>query len=241
MAILIVEDNPVNAKLLQLMLENHGYQTVSARNGADALARLAAQGPIELIITDYMMPEMDGLELIGKVRALPTFKDIPIMMASAHSDIDTVSKVKSLGCDSFLVKPIHRKEFIKRVEHHIKESPVALRDKNYMMNKLNMDPAEYDSLASMFAAQLAAIMPNVVLEQGESEENVSENLGQLLKEVAESAAILGADKFMLLYAQYKGSNQPTRSQCPAILRSLQELDAALMVYVKPPGKTDARH
>ena len=62
MAILIVEDNPVNAKLLQLMLENHGYQTVSARNGADALARLAAQGPIELIITDYMMPEMDGLE-----------------------------------------------------------------------------------------------------------------------------------------------------------------------------------
>lgn len=239
MAILIVEDNPVNAKMLQLVLKNHGYQTVLARNGIEALSRLAAHVAIELIITDFMMPEMDGLELIGKVRALPTGKDIPIIMASAHSDIDTVSKAKRLGCNGFLVKPIDRKQLIKRVEHHIKESPLVLRGKNHMLYKLNIKPEEYDSLASMFATQLAAIMPNVVLEQGESEEKISENLGQLLKELAESAAILGADRFILLHEKYKENNLPTRSQCQSILKSLQELDMALMAHVKALPKTDA--
>ena len=241
MAILIVEDNPVNAKLLQLTLEQHGYQTVSARNGTEALAKLAEHVAIKLIITDYMMPEMDGLELIGKIRALPALKDIPILIASAHSDMNIVIKAKNLGCNGFLVKPIDRKKLTERVTHLLKDFPLVLRNKNCMMNKLNMKPAEYDDLASQFAAQLTDIMPNVVLEQGDSEEHVSEHLGQLLKGLAESATLLGAEEFVRVYAKYKGSGQPTRSQCLVIMRSLQELDAALMVDVNPPGKTDARH
>jgi len=238
MAILIVEDNPVNAKLFQLTLEQHGYQTVSARNGTEALAKLAEHVAIDLIITDYLMPEMDGLELIGKIRALPALKDIPILIASARSDVNIVSKAKSLGCNGFLVKPIDRKELIERATHLVKDSPLVLRDKNYMMKKLNMEPAEYDDLVSIFATQLTDIMPNVVLEQGDSGEQVSENLGRLLKELAESATLLGAEKFVRVYEKYKGSGQPTRSQCQAILKSLQELDSALMVYAKPSPKTD---
>ena len=71
-SILIVEDNPVNARLLALMLHAQGYQTVMARNGREALATVAETQDIQLIITDYMMPEMDGLEFIVKVRALPS-------------------------------------------------------------------------------------------------------------------------------------------------------------------------
>ncbi len=241
MAILIVEDNPINAKLFQLALEQHKYQTVSARNGTEGLAKLAEHVAIELIITDYMMPEMNGLELIEKIRASPALKDIPILIASAHSDMNIVSKAKSLGCNGFLVKPIDRKQLIERVTHLLKDSPLVLRDKNYMMNKLNMEPAEYDDLASIFAAQLKDIMPNVVLEQEDSEEKVSENLGRLLKELTESATLLGAEKFVRVYQKYTGSTLPTRSQCQAILKSLQELDSALMAYVKPSPKTDALH
>ena len=71
-SILIVEDNPVNARLLALMLHAQGYQTVMTRNGREALATVAETQDIQLIITDYMMPEMDGLEFIVKVRALPS-------------------------------------------------------------------------------------------------------------------------------------------------------------------------
>ncbi|THJ24813.1 MAG: response regulator [Nitrospira sp. CG24E] len=102
---------------------------------------------IELIVTDYMMPEMNGLELIEKVRAMPAMKDIPILMAWAHSDMSIVSKAKSLGCNGFLVKPIDRKQLIERVTHLLKDPPLVPRDKNYMMNKLNMEPGEYDDLA----------------------------------------------------------------------------------------------
>src|SRR4030065_2993616 len=90
MSILIVEDNPVNARLLVLMLHAQGYQTVVARNGKEALASVAETSDIQLIITDYMMPEMDGLEFIEKVRALPTFTNVPILVSSAHGDLDTV-------------------------------------------------------------------------------------------------------------------------------------------------------
>jgi CheY-like chemotaxis protein len=76
MSILIVEDNPVNARLLALMLQAQGYQTVVARNGKEGLTTVSETPDIQLIITDYMMPEMDGLEFIVKVRALPAFNQI---------------------------------------------------------------------------------------------------------------------------------------------------------------------
>ncbi|THJ24814.1 MAG: hypothetical protein CAF45_004560 [Nitrospira sp. CG24E] len=84
-------------------------------------------------------------------------------------------------------------------------------------------------------------MPNVELEQQGSEEKVSENLGRLLKELAESASLLGAEKFAGMYQKYTGSTLPTRSQCQAILKSLQALDSAPMVYAKPSPKTDVAH
>ncbi len=76
MSILIVEDNPVNARLLALMLQAQGYQTVVARNGKEGLTTVSETPDIQLIITDYMMPEMDGLEFIVKVRTLPAFNQI---------------------------------------------------------------------------------------------------------------------------------------------------------------------
>ncbi|MEI8014439.1 MAG: response regulator [Nitrospira sp.] len=114
MAILIVEDNPVNARLLVLMLKAQGYQTVVARNGKEGLTVLAETPDLQLIITDYMMPEMDGLEFIVKVRALPAFRDVPILVASAHADLETVKRVQAVQCQGFLVKPIDKQQLIKR-------------------------------------------------------------------------------------------------------------------------------
>ena len=94
MSILIVEDNPVNARLLSLMLQEQGYQTVTAENGKDALKKISEIADVQLIITDYLMPEMDGLEFIVKVRALPTFNHAPILVSSAHGDLETVKRVQ---------------------------------------------------------------------------------------------------------------------------------------------------
>lgn len=232
MTILIVEDNPINARLLVLMLQAAGYQTVVARNGKEGLAMLASTQDIQLIITDYMMPEMDGLEFIERVRALPAFNDIPILVVSAHADLGTVKRVQGLQCDGFLVKPIDKQDLLKRVEQVLRSQPQVLLGKRKIMERLDLGLAEYNDLIKAFAAQLAEAMPTVVLEQGDVDEPISDNLHRLLKELAESAAVLGADQFALLYAKYLGRSLPARSQCSALLKALQELDAALLAYLQ---------
>jgi hypothetical protein len=86
-------------------------------------------------------------------------------------------------------------------------------------------------------------MPIMVLEKGESEENVSENLGQLLRELVESAGILGAERFARLHASCIGSGRLTRVHCGIFIQGLQELERALGAYaqVQPnvPRRTDA--
>ena len=234
MSILIVEDNPVNARLLALMLHAQGYQTVMARNGKEALATVAETQDFQLIITDYMMPEMDGLEFIVKVRALPSCSHIPIIVASAHADLETVKRVQSLQCAGFLVKPIDKQQLIKRVEDLIRAQPVVLLAKQNTMDRLGLELTEYHELVHAFAAQLAAIIPIVVLEHGDADEPISENLSRLLKDLAESASMLGAEKFFWLYSKGLGGGWPVRSHCPALLKALQELERALMVYGQSP-------
>lgn len=227
MSILIVEDNPINAKLIELALHAKGYETLSAKNGAEALAMLWSPNDVELIITDYMMPEMNGLEFIARVKELPSCKAIHIIMASAYSNLETVKRAKELGCADFLVKPIDKAQLIERVTHMLKGAPIVLKEKALVMRTLDIGSEEYDDFAKMFAAQLAVAMPLVESEQQESEETISEQVGYMLKELAESAAFLGGEKFVGLYSKYKVENQLVRSKCTELLRALQELAAAL--------------
>jgi CheY-like chemotaxis protein len=227
MAILIVEDNPVNARLLALMLKAQGYQTVVARNGKEGLTVMAETPDLQLIITDYMMEEMDGLEFIAKVRALPAFRDVPILVSSAHADLETVKRVQTVQCQGFLVKPIDKQQLIKRVEDLVRSQSVVLRSKLKTMEKLDIGLEEYNDLVNTFAAQLTATIPIVVLEQGDSDEPISQSLGRLLTELAESAVILGAEKFFLLFSKNMGQGLPARSKCPALLNVLQELEREL--------------
>lgn len=241
MAILIVEDNPVNAQLIALSLKGNSYQTVLARNGREALTALEGKEPIDLIITDFSMPEMDGLELVAKVREMPAFNNIPILIASAHTDLETVTHAKNLGCDGFLSKPIEKQMLLKRVSQLVKGEPSVLRSKQYVMHKLSISPEEYDSLARPFVTQLSSTIPIVVLEQGDPNEPVSTNLAQLLKELAESANILGADKFSRMYERISKSPSLTRSHCLTLQHTLQELEGALNAFLRSSPLPDVKN
>lgn len=118
-----------------------------------------------------------------------------------------------------------------RVAQIMRSQPLVLRGKQITMDRLNIGLVEYNELINRFAAQLAATLPIVVLEQEESETPISESLGRLLKELAESAAPLGADKFLLLYSKSMGLTLPARSHCSSWLQALQELDRFLLAYI----------
>ncbi|SIT45560.1 Response regulator receiver protein (fragment) [Paraburkholderia ribeironis] len=81
-SILLVDDEPEILAAWRLILEDEGYQVRCASNGAEALERAASNVP-DLVITDWMMPVMDGAELYRRLRALPQLADVPVLVHSA--------------------------------------------------------------------------------------------------------------------------------------------------------------
>jgi two-component system cell cycle response regulator len=102
--ILIVEDSPTQTKLLRLILEENGYIVDSALNGVKALECVRTKKP-DLIITDIVMPEMDGFALCKTLKSDPDLRLIPIMLLTSLSDPQDVIKGLQAGADNFLTKP----------------------------------------------------------------------------------------------------------------------------------------
>lgn len=236
MAILIVEDNPVNAKLLVVMLRGAGFQCEVVGNGSEALTMLSEMAEIQLVITDYMMPAMDGLELIEKIRAMPQFNHIPILIASAHADLETVKRAQRIRCDGFLVKPIDKQQLLNRVGELLQSKPHVLLDKWIIVGKLDVSPGEYDELVTMFSNQVSAAMKAVALEQSDLDEPISESLKKLLMELCDSASMLGANRFVQLYSAYKGNGGVTKAHCRLLLQTLQQLEMALTTQMSSEPK-----
>ncbi len=112
--ILVVDDNPLNVKLLAAKLAKDYYVVSTAENGVAAL-RLMAEDPPDIVLLDVMMPEMDGFETCKQMKADPATKHIPVVMVTALSD--TTDRVKGLeaGADDFLTKPINDTALMARV------------------------------------------------------------------------------------------------------------------------------
>ena len=102
--ILIVEDSPTQAKLLRLILEENGYTVDSATNGIKAFECVRIKQP-DIIITDIVMPEMDGFALCKALKTDPALKHIPVMLLTSLSDPQDVIKGLQAGADNFLTKP----------------------------------------------------------------------------------------------------------------------------------------
>lgn len=102
--ILIVDDEPFNVDYLEQELEELGYETVSAVNGYDALDKVESESP-DLILLDIMMPILDGFEVLSRLKATPATRDIPVIVISAHSDLNSIVKGIQLGAEDYLPKP----------------------------------------------------------------------------------------------------------------------------------------
>lgn len=114
--ILIVEDSLTQALQLQYLLEKNGYSVVAARHGREALDHLQGHEP-SLIISDIVMPEMDGYELCTHIRADERLKDIPIILLTALSDPHDVIRALECGADNFVTKPYNESFLLSRIRN----------------------------------------------------------------------------------------------------------------------------
>lgn len=115
--ILAVDDEPNIVRLIQVNLERHGYQVETANNGVQALEKIRANKP-DLVVSDVMMPEMDGFELLSTIKRDPALEDLPIIMLTAKTQDKNVMEGYSRGADMYLTKPFNPAEllaFVKRI------------------------------------------------------------------------------------------------------------------------------
>ncbi|MCB0412356.1 MAG: response regulator [Bdellovibrionales bacterium] len=104
----VVEDSDVNRRVLVHLLRKMGYEVAEYENGMkawEALNASDAQVPVA-IFSDIMMPELDGLSLLKKLREESAYKTVPFVLLTALSDKDSIVKAKSLLVDGYLLKPI---------------------------------------------------------------------------------------------------------------------------------------
>ena len=136
----VVEDDKNLKKLMVTYLKKNNYTTFEARNGIQALDIIDKQY-IDLVISDIMMPEMDGYELLNELRIANY--EIPIMLITAKSDISDKKQGFILGADDYMVKPIDMEEMVLRVSVLLKRAKSANKRKIILRDLI----IDYDQLS----------------------------------------------------------------------------------------------
>jgi two-component system, chemotaxis family, chemotaxis protein CheY len=116
MRFLIVDDSSTMRRIIINTLNKLGHQDVQeAGNGKEGLDRLTA-GPVDMIITDWNMPEMSGIEFIRAVRATATVKDVPVLMVTTNAAKDDIVEALKAGVNSYVVKPFTPETMREKIE-----------------------------------------------------------------------------------------------------------------------------
>lgn len=119
-SILVVDDSESIRELISNTLENAGYQVTKGCNGVDGLVQIKKMDKVALVITDLFMPEMDGIDMIRKIRTMDDYKYIPILMLTTESHMDKKIEAKKAGVTGWMVKPFEEEKLLKIVRKIIR-------------------------------------------------------------------------------------------------------------------------
>ena len=114
--LLVAEDEPHIRRILVTLLEAAGFQVDVARNGEEALERLREEVRYDMVLTDLLMPETTGLELLEAIRGMPERRDTPVIVLTAKGQDTDRDRAFSLGAADFITKPFSPKKLLNRVD-----------------------------------------------------------------------------------------------------------------------------
>ncbi len=137
--ILIVEDDKNTRKLLDTILSNHGYHTITATNGEEAL-EILDHNHVDLIVLDIMMPVMDGYELTRVLR--DSGSQLPMLMLSAKQNVADIKQGFVVGIDDYLTKPFDFEELLLRIKALLRRSKIVAENK-LVVGSITLDYSSY--------------------------------------------------------------------------------------------------
>ena len=113
--ILVVEDNPLNLKLVRVVLQPAGYDVIEAQSGEEAL-RVAQEDPPDLVLMDLQLPGIDGTETLHRLRQGPLARDVPVIAVTAFAMAEDRQRAALAGFDGYVEKPISVRELPGQIE-----------------------------------------------------------------------------------------------------------------------------
>ncbi len=117
--VLVVEDNELNMKLFEDLLQTQGYRVLSAAHGLDALSLVRQHRP-DLVVMDIQLPEISGLEITQVMKADPTLRHIPVIAVTAFAMKGDEERMLRGGCSAYIAKPISVAQFLETVKRFLK-------------------------------------------------------------------------------------------------------------------------
>jgi len=147
--ILIVDDEPSALVLLDMILKRDNYAVRKATTGKEALRLLDREDEqdCELIVTDIRMPEMDGRELVAKLRASPRTASIPVIMCTSLSDRGTVVALVGQGVRDYIVKPVTATTLLQKVHAVLDREEPIMEPRSRTISRLEITAGEYMPMA----------------------------------------------------------------------------------------------
>jgi len=225
-SLLVVEDNTISLRMLEVLLQSNGYTVVTAKTGKQALLRLEEREDIQMVLTDLIMPEMDGLQLLDELGRHPRWKTLPVIVLTSLNDADTVRRVVQAGCRNYLVKPLKEEIVIPKVKALLAGAPgvvkpAPLKAKFQVLKDRGFEPEQYDQLFEAFHGQVREASAAVA---GASAVTAEDAVGAGVLALRDGADILAQGRLPALLEGFR-----SRGSCdPEILREvLHELLAAM--------------
>ncbi len=227
MNILVVEDNPVTMTILKANLAKKGYNILKAYNGKHAIGVIDhAAKPVDIIITDIMMPEMDGFEFIDHIKKQERYKDIPIIMCTAVKDLEYVQKAKKLGIRHYTLKPLVMKNLFARIEE------ILIEDSSKALEMIQ-DTEVNESVSKEIALSFSKLVEDKIsFLENQNIDKDSEELSQKLSDLKEAAENFGTKWITkiidnLEMVQVEQNGKLDTDQRFSLLRELKKLHAIL--------------
>lgn len=227
MNILIVEDNPVTMTILKANLQKKGYTIQKAYNGKHAIGVIKnTEKPIDIIITDVMMPEMDGFTFVSQLKKQEKYKDIPIIMSTAVKDLEYVSKAKELGIRHYTLKPIKMEKLYARIEE------ILIEDSSKVLEMIQ-DTEVNESISKEIATSFSKLVEDKIsFLENQDIDDASNEISKKLTDLKEAAENFGTQWITKIIENLEAVQQEQNGKLDTdqrfrLLRELKKLHSIL--------------
>ena len=157
--VLVVEDSPTQAQLLRLILESEGFAVELASDAQDALAQLA-QSPVDIVVSDVLMPGLTGFELCQRIKGDPALCDLPVVLVTTLREPMEIVQALEAGADSFIRKPYEADALVSRLRSLLAQRAVVQRETAFTPRRRKEDDPRARGVTAVFNGKTVDVHAN---------------------------------------------------------------------------------